>query len=91
MHNIGTVDRELPVGTKIAQLIFKQIFNVNIIETDQLPATVCGSNGFGSTNSPAVTQYTPQSRTQHDIIPVQNISTPPVQDLILRTTAPSTL
>ena len=76
MHNIGTEDRNLPSGTKIAQLIFEQISNVNIIETNQLPATVRGSHGFGSTDVSAVSPTNTESNTHTATTPTQYATTP---------------
>ena len=52
LHNIGQIQRELQPGTKIAQLILEKISNVDVVETDTLPNTSRGEQGFGSTDDP---------------------------------------
>lgn len=47
--NLGQESFEIKKGQKIAQVIFQKIENPEIKEVDELPETIRGSGGFGST------------------------------------------
>mmetsp|Transcript_9555 Transcript_9555/g.18392 ORF Transcript_9555/g.18392 Transcript_9555/m.18392 type:complete len:187 (-) Transcript_9555:17-577(-) len=49
LFNWGKEDFEIKVGDRIAQLILEQIVLPDVVETDELPETVRGDGGFGST------------------------------------------
>ena len=49
LFNWGKEDFEIKVGDRIAQLILEQIVLPDVVETDELPETVRGEGGFGST------------------------------------------
>ena len=49
LFNWGKEDFEIKVGDRIAQLILEQIVLPVVVETDELPETVRGEGGFGST------------------------------------------
>ena len=49
LFNWGKEDFVIKVGDRIAQLILEQIVLPDVIETDELPETVRGDGGFGST------------------------------------------
>lgn len=49
LFNWGKDDFEIKIGDRIAQLILEQIVIPEIVETDELPDTVRGAGGFGST------------------------------------------
>ena len=77
MHNIGTQIRELPTGTKIAQLILEQISNVDIVETNTLPDTHRGTQGFGSTDNNTTSPPNTVNDDPDHIIPT-NVATPKI-------------
>lgn len=49
LFNWGKEDFEIKIGDRIAQLILEQIVLPDVVETDELPETVRGEGGFGST------------------------------------------
>ena len=49
LHNDGEVEQCVEHGERIAQICFKQVPRLNIIEVDELDETDRGSGGFGST------------------------------------------
>jgi deoxyuridine 5'-triphosphate nucleotidohydrolase len=49
LFNWGKEDFEIKVGDRIAQMILEKIVLPEIVETDDLPETVRGAGGFGST------------------------------------------
>jgi dUTP pyrophosphatase len=48
LFNHGSTDFKFSRGDRIAQLVLEQISMAEAIEVDDLPTTVRGSNGFGS-------------------------------------------
>nr|POF06811.1 deoxyuridine 5'-triphosphate nucleotidohydrolase [Quercus suber] len=53
LFNHSDVDFEVKVGDRIAQLIIEKIVTPDVIEVEDLDATVRGEGGFGSTGSGA--------------------------------------
>jgi dUTP pyrophosphatase len=49
LFNHGDADFEVKVGHRIAQLIIERIYHPEILEVQELSATVRGAGGFGST------------------------------------------
>lgn len=49
IENIGNEDIEIKAGDKIAQAVIAPVYWANIIETEILPESRRGENGFGST------------------------------------------
>lgn len=49
LFNHSDVDFEVKVGDRIAQLIVEKIVTPQVVEVDDLDATVRGAGGFGST------------------------------------------
>lgn len=49
LFNWGKEDFEIKVGDRIAQMILEKIVIPEIVETEDLPETVRGAGGFGST------------------------------------------
>jgi dUTP pyrophosphatase len=49
LFNHSDVDFEVKVGDRIAQLIIEKIVTPNVMEVEDLDATVRGAGGFGST------------------------------------------
>ena len=49
LFNWGKEDFAIKTGDRIAQLILEQIVLPDVVETDELPETVRGEGGFGST------------------------------------------
>ncbi|KAM6579925.1 hypothetical protein CsatA_003699 [Cannabis sativa] len=49
LFNFSDVDFEVKVGDRIAQLIIEKIITPDVMEVEDLDATVRGSGGFGST------------------------------------------
>ena len=49
LYNAGSYSYEVQVGDKIAQLVVSSVLKPVIEVVDELPETVRGSNGFGST------------------------------------------
>ena len=49
MINLGTEPVGIARGTRIAQLVFQRVEQVDLIEVDELPASERGQGGFGST------------------------------------------
>jgi dUTP pyrophosphatase len=48
LYNHGSMDFEVNVGDRIAQLILERIETPVVVEVDELDATERGMNGFGS-------------------------------------------
>ena len=51
LYNTGEEAVELPAQTKICQLIIEKILTPAVAWADELPETIRGENGFGSTDS----------------------------------------
>lgn len=49
LFNFSDMDFEIKIGDRIAQLIIERIMTPNVVEVDDLDATVRGDGGFGST------------------------------------------
>ena len=49
LFNHSDIDFEVRVGDRIAQLIIEKIMTPNVMEVEDLDATVRGEGGFGST------------------------------------------
>jgi dUTP diphosphatase len=49
MINLGTEPVTVPRGMRIAQLVFQRVEQVELEEVDELPESVRGEGGFGST------------------------------------------
>merc|ERR1719483_1048024 len=49
MFNHSTTNLEVEVGDRIAQLVVERIAEPEVVEVDELPESVRGSGGFGST------------------------------------------
>ncbi|KAE8691238.1 Deoxyuridine 5'-triphosphate nucleotidohydrolase [Hibiscus syriacus] len=49
LFNYSDVDFEVKVGDRIAQLIIEKIITLDILEVEDLDATIRGAGGFGST------------------------------------------
>lgn len=49
MINLGTEPVGVARGTRIAQLVFQRVEQVNLVEVEELPASERGQGGFGST------------------------------------------
>ncbi len=49
LHNDGETPRTVHTGDRIAQLVLLPYLPIEFTETDELPETVRGANGFGST------------------------------------------
>ena len=49
LFNYSDVDFEVKVGDRIAQLIIERIMTPEVVEVEDLDATVRGESGFGST------------------------------------------
>jgi len=49
LFNPSSVDFEVKVGDRIVQLILEKIVTPNIMDVEDLDATVRGVGGFGST------------------------------------------
>lgn len=54
--NLGDAPFEISRGMKIAQLVIARHEHVELIETEELPASARGQGGFGSTGLKATTQ-----------------------------------
>jgi dUTP pyrophosphatase len=52
--NLGSVEKKISVGDKIAQIIFENYTAASFHESDNLPETNRGQDGFGSTDTPRV-------------------------------------
>jgi dUTP pyrophosphatase len=76
LFNKGDDDFEIKVGDRIAQLILEQIILPDIIETDELPDTVRGEGGFGSTGvEEKLTEEDNATKKQRTISPTNNQTT----------------
>ena len=49
MINLGTEPVAVARGTRVAQLVFQRVEQVNLVEVEELPASERGQGGFGST------------------------------------------
>lgn len=49
LSNIGNAPVDIDVGTRVAQIVFAPVMNVEFKEVDSLSETDRGSGGFGST------------------------------------------
>jgi len=49
LFNHSGEDFQVKVGDRIAQLIIERIYNPDVLEVDDLEATLRGAAGFGST------------------------------------------
>ena len=49
LHNASKTNFVVNVGDRIAQLVFQQVLNVNLVPVDELSDSVRGIGGFGST------------------------------------------
>ena len=49
MINLGTETVEVKRGTRIAQLVFQRVEDVDVVEVEELPESARGKGGFGST------------------------------------------
>ena len=49
IYNHGDADFEVNNGDRIAQMILTPVIKMKLEETDKLPETVRGKDGFGST------------------------------------------
>jgi len=49
MINLGTETVEVKRGTRIAQLVFQRVEDVEVVEVEELPESARGKGGFGST------------------------------------------
>lgn len=49
MINLGTEPVEVKRGTRIAQLVFQRVEQVEVVEVSELPTSKRGQGGFGST------------------------------------------
>ncbi|GHJ83740.1 hypothetical protein NliqN6_0142 [Naganishia liquefaciens] len=49
LFNLGEKDLEVKVGDRIAQLILERILTPEVLEVEDLDATIRGAGGFGST------------------------------------------
>jgi len=75
--NLGSVDKKINIGDKIAQIIFEFYTPVEFVETDDLEKTNRGAGGFGSTDTVKVKkeEFTTPIINESELIRIR--STPP--------------
>ena len=80
LFNWGKEDFEIKVGDRIAQLILEQIVLPDVVETDELPETVRGEGGFGSTGVDEKLENETAAKKQRTISPTNDKASAPTEE-----------